>query len=121
MEARWRQTRPPLPTGWTDRHPRLAKGNSPSQAKTMTDHCALCSEPCRLIIGSRGSQLALWQANHIADRLRARGHEVAIEIIRTTGDAMQHLTFAQVGATVPKGMFTKEIEEALYDKRIDLA
>src|SRR5271170_6978180 len=80
----------------------------------MTDLCALR-------IGSRGSQLALWQANHIADQLRAHGHEVAIEIIRTTGDAMQHLTFAQVGASVPKGMFTKEIEEALYDRRIDLA
>jgi len=79
------------------------------------------TDPCSLRIGSRGSQLALWQANHIADRLRARGHEVAIEIIRTTGDAMQHLTFAQVGVSVPKGMFTKEIEEALYDKRIDLA
>ncbi len=73
------------------------------------------------IIGSRGSQLALWQANHVADQLRAHGHEVAIEIIRTSGDAMQHLTFAQVGTTVPKGMFTKEIEEALYDRRIDLA
>jgi hydroxymethylbilane synthase len=75
-------------------------------------------DPCKLRIGSRGSQLALWQANHIADKLRARGHEVSIEIIRTTGDAMQHLTFAQVGS---KGMFTKEIEEALADRRIDLA
>lgn len=79
------------------------------------------ANPCPLKIGSRGSQLALWQANHIADQLRSRGHEVTIEIIRTTGDAMQHLTFAQVGASVPKGMFTKEIEEALYDRRIDLA
>lgn len=69
-------------------------------------------------IGSRGSQLALWQANHIADRLRALGHDVTIEIIRTTGDAMQHVAFAKVGS---KGMFTKEIEEALYDRRIDLA
>ncbi|HTV07142.1 MAG TPA: hydroxymethylbilane synthase [Acidobacteriaceae bacterium] len=71
-----------------------------------------------LRIGSRGSQLALWQANHIAARLREQGHEVAIEIIRTTGDAMQSLSFAQVGA---KGMFIKEIEEALIDGRIDLA
>ena len=80
-------------------------------------------ESCRLRIGSRGSQLALWQANHIADRLRGAGHEVTIEIIRTTGDAMQHLPFAQVGAQTgtAKGMFTKEIEEALYDGRIDLA
>jgi hydroxymethylbilane synthase len=79
------------------------------------------TNPKMLKIGSRGSQLALWQANHIADQLRLEGYEVAIEIIRTSGDAMQHLTFAQVGATVPKGMFTKEIEEALYDRRIDLA
>jgi hydroxymethylbilane synthase len=84
----------------------------------MTDPCSLIPDPCPLRIGSRGSQLALWQANHIADKLRARGHEVSIEIIRTTGDAMQHLTFAQVGS---KGMFTKEIEEALADGRIDLA
>jgi hydroxymethylbilane synthase len=87
----------------------------------MTDPCSLIPDPLPLKIGSRGSQLALWQANHIADQLRARGHEVAIEIIRTSGDAMQHLTFAQVGKAVPKGMFTKEIEEALFDKRIDLA
>jgi hydroxymethylbilane synthase len=79
---------------------------------------ALNPAPYSLKIGSRGSQLALWQANHIADQLRARGHEVTIQIIRTTGDAMQHLTFAQVGS---KGMFTKEIEEALLDNRIDLA
>jgi hydroxymethylbilane synthase len=69
-------------------------------------------------IGSRGSQLALWQANHIADRLRALGQDVTIEIIRTTGDAMQHVPFTQVGS---KGMFTKEIEEALLEGRIDLA
>jgi len=87
----------------------------------MTERSAPGPELCSLKIGSRGSQLALWQANHVADRLRDRGHEVSIEIIRTSGDAMQHLTFAQVGASVPKGMFTKEIEEALYDRRIDLA
>jgi hydroxymethylbilane synthase len=69
-------------------------------------------------IGSRGSQLALWQANHIADALRGAGHEVTIEIIRTTGDALQNLAFNKVGT---KGMFTKEIEEALLAGRIDLA
>src|ERR1700728_1201032 len=76
-----------------------------------------------LRIGSRGSQLALWQANHIADRLRGAGHEVSIEIIKTLGDAMQHVPFADVGGTErdAKGMFTKEIEEALYAGRIDLA
>lgn len=76
------------------------------------------NQPTHLRIGSRGSQLALWQANHIADKLRSQGREVSIEIIRTTGDAMQSLTFAQVGA---KGMFTKEIEDALLEHRIDLA
>lgn len=71
-----------------------------------------------LRIGSRGSQLARWQADHIAERLRAKGYEVSIEIIRTTGDAMPSLAFAKVGT---KGMFTKEIEEALAEGRIDLA
>jgi hydroxymethylbilane synthase len=71
-----------------------------------------------LRIGSRGSQLALWQANHIASLLRGQGHAVEIEIIKTTGDRMQEITFAQVGS---KGMFTKEIEEALADGRVDLA
>ena len=71
-----------------------------------------------LRIGSRGSQLALWQADHIADRLRAHGHSVEIEIIKTTGDRLQEVTFAQVGS---KGMFTKEIEEALAAGRVDLA
>jgi hydroxymethylbilane synthase len=69
-------------------------------------------------IGSRGSQLALWQANHIAAELRHLGHEVSIEIIRTTGDRMQNMAFASVGA---KGMFTKEIEDALLANTIDLA
>ena len=80
-------------------------------------------KPVSLRIGSRGSQLALWQANHIADRLRAAGHTVEIQIIKTLGDAMQHVPFAQVGGPAGdgKGMFTKEIEEALFAKRIDLA
>lgn len=71
-----------------------------------------------LRIGSRGSQLALWQANHIAALLRSHGHTVEIEIIKTTGDRLQEVTFAQVGS---KGMFTKEIEEALAEGRVDLA
>jgi hydroxymethylbilane synthase len=69
-------------------------------------------------IGSRGSQLALWQANHIAEILRVLGHDVSIEIIRTTGDRLQNIAFASVGA---KGMFTREIEEALLAGSIDLA
>ncbi|MGB8990338.1 MAG: hydroxymethylbilane synthase [Candidatus Sulfotelmatobacter sp.] len=72
----------------------------------------------RLRIGSRGSQLALWQANHVSALLRARGHEVEIEIIRTTGDKITDVALAMVGT---KGMFTKEIEEALAAGRVDLA
>jgi hydroxymethylbilane synthase len=71
-----------------------------------------------LRVGSRGSQLALWQANHIAGLLRGEGHSVEIQIIKTTGDRLQEVTFAQVGS---KGMFTKEIEEALAAGSVDLA
>ena len=78
-------------------------------------------------IGSRGSQLALWQANHTAERLRALGHTVEIEVIRTVGDRMQDPAFV-APATFPdgtpldsKGIFIKEIEDALLDGRIDLA
>jgi hydroxymethylbilane synthase len=71
-----------------------------------------------LRIGSRGSQLALWQANHISALLQAQGHTVEIEIIKTTGDKILDVALAKVGT---KGMFTKEIEEALVDGRIDLA
>ena len=72
----------------------------------------------RLRIGSRGSQLALWQANHISALLREQGHEVELEIIKTTGDKITDVALAKVGT---KGMFTKEIEEALADGRVDLA
>ena len=72
----------------------------------------------RLRIGSRGSQLALWQANHISALLNGRGHEVEIEIIHTTGDKITDVALAKVGT---KGMFTKEIEEALAAGRVDLA
>lgn len=72
----------------------------------------------RLRIGSRGSQLALWQANHISALLRERGHQVEIEIIKTTGDKITDVALAKVGT---KGMFTKEIEEALAEGRVDLA
>lgn len=71
-----------------------------------------------LRIGSRGSQLALWQANHVARLLRDQGHQVEIEVIKTTGDKILDVALAKVGT---KGMFTKEIEEALADRRVDLA
>jgi len=72
----------------------------------------------KLRIGSRGSQLALWQANHVAGLLRAKGHTVEIEVIKTTGDKITSVALAKVGT---KGMFTKEIEDALHEKRVDLA
>lgn len=76
-----------------------------------------------LRIGSRGSQLALWQANHIASLLRAHGHEIEIEIIHTTGDKITDVPLAMVGTKggLGKGIFTKEIEEALAAGRVDLA
>jgi len=72
----------------------------------------------RLRIGSRGSMLALWQAKHITALLEAQGHEVELEIIKTTGDKILDVALAQVGT---KGMFTKEIEEALAEGKVDLA
>jgi hydroxymethylbilane synthase len=72
----------------------------------------------RLRIGSRGSQLALWQAHHVSGLLRAEGHEIELEIIKTTGDKILDVALAKVGT---KGMFTKEIEEALAEGRVDLA
>ena len=75
-------------------------------------------KPAKLRIGSRGSQLALWQAKHISALLRDRGHEVEIEIIHTTGDKITDVALAKVGT---KGMFTKEIEEALAAGKVDLA
>jgi len=72
-------------------------------------------------IGSRGSQLALWQANHIQETLRAAGHTVEIKVIRTTGDRMQQPGFVPTADLDGKGIFVKEIEEALAEGRIDLA
>ena len=73
-----------------------------------------------LIIGSRGSKLALWQAEWVRARLNQLHPEtlVSIEVIKTSGDVMKDAPLAVVGG---KGVFTKELEEALLDGRIDLA
>ena len=71
-----------------------------------------------LVIASRGSQLALWQARWVAAQLTAAGHPCRIEIIKTTGDKITDVPLAKVGT---KGLFTKEIEEALLDGRAHLA
>lgn len=71
-----------------------------------------------LTIGSRGSQLALWQARFVASQLHIRGVRTRIDIIRTTGDHLQTASLVQAGG---KGLFTKEIEEALLAGSIDIA
>ncbi len=71
-----------------------------------------------LTIGSRGSQLALWQARWIQARIQSFGLETRIEIIHTTGDKITDVALSKVGT---KGLFTKEIEEALLSDAIDLA
>ena len=71
-----------------------------------------------LVIASRGSQLALWQARWVERQLAQMGLEIRIEVIKTTGDKITGVPLAQVGT---KGLFTKEIEEALLDERADLA
>src|SRR5258708_29591666 len=71
-----------------------------------------------LVIGSRGSKLALWQAHWVKARLEELGEECRIEIIHTTGDKITDVALSKVGT---KGLFTKEIEEALLDRSIDLA
>jgi hydroxymethylbilane synthase len=72
----------------------------------------------QITIGSRGSDLALWQAHHVKTQLEELGCSVEIKIIVTQGDAIQHLSFDKLEG---KGFFTKEIELALLDKSIDLA
>lgn len=72
----------------------------------------------KIIIGSRGSELALWQANHIFRKVQKLGLTAEIKIIKTQGDQIQDLSFDKLEG---KGFFTKEIEEALLKKEIDLA
>ena len=74
----------------------------------------------RLVIATRGSQLALWQANHVKARLAAvrPGLAVELEVIKTQGDKILDVPLAKVGG---KGLFVKEIEQALVDGTADLA
>lgn len=70
----------------------------------------------KIRIGTRGSELALWQANHVAGLIGVDKTEIVI--IKTEGDRIQNVSFIKMEG---KGFFTKEIEEALLEKRIDLA
>ena len=74
----------------------------------------------QLTIGSRGSKLALFQANWVKSKLEAAHSDlrVVIEIIKTSGDVFLDAPLSQIGG---KGLFTKEIEDALLESRIDLA
>lgn len=72
----------------------------------------------KLIIGTRGSQLALWQANFVKDRLAEIGVDAELTIIKTQGDIIQHLRLDKLEG---KGFFTKELEEELLSSKIDLA
>lgn len=75
-----------------------------------------------LVIGTRGSKLALCQARWVAGRLEAVGIESSIRVIRTTGDRQADLPLAAMGRQQGlKGLFTKEIEDALIDASVDLA
>ena len=80
----------------------------------------MSQERRNLVIGTRGSQLALWQANHVAARLRTAFPDltVTLEAIKTTGDKILDVPLAHVGG---KALFVKEIEEALLEQRVDLA
>src|SRR5215471_13777911 len=72
----------------------------------------------KIIIGSRGSKLALWQAGWVCERLAATGFEAEIRVIRTTGDRLANVALTNAGG---KGLFIKEIEEALSAGDIDVA
>jgi hydroxymethylbilane synthase len=72
----------------------------------------------RIRIGTRGSVLALWQAEHVKGRLEHLGHEVEIRVITTTGDRLVDRKLEAVGG---KAAFLKEIEEAMLAGEVDLA
>lgn len=69
-------------------------------------------------IGTRGSRLAMWQANEVSARLEANGYQTEIVAVRTTGDKRQDVSLASIGG---KGLFIKELEEALERREIDIA
>ncbi|MCL4171089.1 UNVERIFIED_CONTAM: hypothetical protein GTU68_026209, partial [Idotea baltica] len=72
-----------------------------------------------ITIGTRGSDLALWQANFVKDELEKNLQEqVELKIIKTKGDKIQNLSFDKIEG---KGFFTKELEDALLAGEIDMA
>lgn len=69
-------------------------------------------------IGTRGSKLALWQANHVADLIKPSGYTTEIVTIDTKGDVILDVSISKIGS---KGVFTEEIEAKLLDNTIDIA
>jgi hydroxymethylbilane synthase len=76
----------------------------------------------KIIIGTRGSQLALWQANWVKAEIEKRhpGIEVEIKVISTKGDRVLDVSLPKLGEQ-GKGLFTKELEDAIFEHRVDLA
>lgn len=72
----------------------------------------------KIRIASRGSALALWQTNHIKDLLEKRSHEVEIIVMKTKGDVILDTPLAKIGG---KGLFTKELENAMLENKADIA
>ena len=71
-----------------------------------------------MILASRGSPLALWQANYVAGLLRDRGHKIDIQTWKTTGDIVQDRFLHEIGG---KGLFIKELEEAMASGKAHFA
>lgn len=84
----------------------------------MSDHLPEESKKSKIIIGTRGSELALWQANYVKDRLAEIGLDSELKIIKTQGDKILNLSFDKLEG---KGFFTKELEEELLSGDIDIA
>ncbi len=97
-----------------------ASGSSSFRSASQPSARDTAAVPRRLVIASRESALALWQARHVRDRLAALYPQTAIEILglTTRGDQLRDASLARLGG---KGLFIKELEEALIDGRADLA
>ncbi|HEU5040980.1 MAG TPA: hypothetical protein VFT84_09185, partial [Gemmatimonadales bacterium] len=76
------------------------------------------SDRRRLRVGTRGSALALWQTERVRALLRSAGHDTERVEIRTTGDMVQEVPLSSIGS---RALFTRQIDDAMLEGRIDLA
>ncbi len=90
----------------------------PSSRYVLSGEMIYQAMESKLILGTRGSKLALWQANWVKSRLEELGRRVEIRVIKTSGDKLDDVSLANSGT---KGLFIKEIEEGLVDGSLDLA